>query len=66
MLEKIKKFTGFLLILFFVVALFITVLTIWDVVSNEVAKEAFIKVAYTFGAIFIVSLLVMYFTKTKE
>ena len=66
MLKKIKQFTVILLILFSVVVLFIAILTIWDVINNEIAKEAFTKVAYTFGAIFIVSLVVMYITKTKE
>ena len=66
MFKKIKQFTGILIVLFSVVALFIAVLTIWDIISNEIAKEAFVKVAYTFGAIFTVSLVVMYITKTKE
>jgi len=66
MSKKIKQFTGILLIIFSVIALFIAVLTIWDVISNEIAKEAFMKVTYTFGVIFIVSLVVIYITKTKE
>ena len=66
MLKKIKQFTGLLLILFLVITLFIAMLAIWDVISNEIAKEVLIKIAYTFGAIFIVSLIVMYITKTRE
>lgn len=66
MLKKIKQSAGILFTIFAVVVLFILILTIWDVINNEIAKEAFIKLAYTFGAIFIVSLGVIYITKSKE
>jgi hypothetical protein len=55
-----------MLILFLVIVLFIAILTIWDVINSEIAKEAFTKVVYTFGAIFLVSLVIMYITKIKE
>jgi len=66
MLKKIKQFAGVLSILFLVVSLFIAILAIWNVIDNELAKEMLTKVTYTFGAIFIVSLVIMYITKTKE
>lgn len=66
MLKKIKQFVGILLILFSIIVLFIAILTIWDVINIEIAKEVFAKVAYTFGAIFIISLIIAYITKTKE
>jgi len=66
MLKKFKQLVGILFILFLVVVLFIAILTIWDVINNEIAKEVFSKVAYTFGAIFIVSLVLMYISKIKE
>ncbi|WKZ24898.1 MAG: hypothetical protein QY321_00480 [Patescibacteria group bacterium] len=65
-MSKIKQFIGILLILFSLVTLFIAILTIWEVITNEMAKEAFMKVLYTFIAIFIASLVVMFITKKKE
>lgn len=66
MLKKIKKLTEVLLVIFSVVVLFIAILTIWDFINNEMAKEVFMNVVYTFGVIFGISLAVMYITKTKE
>lgn len=66
MLKKIKQFAGVLLILFLVVSLFVAILAIWNVIDNELAKEILTKVTYTFGAIFAVSLAIIYITKTKE
>jgi amino acid transporter len=66
MLKKIKQLTGILAVLFLIVILFIAILTIWDVINIEIAKDALTKIAYTFGAILLVSLVVIYITKTKE
>ena len=63
MFKMIKRLVGVILIIFCVIALFVGILTIWDVISNETAKEMFINLSYTFGAVFSVSLLVLLITK---
>ncbi|MDD4831113.1 MAG: hypothetical protein PHI77_02210 [Candidatus Pacebacteria bacterium] len=63
MLKKIKQLAKALLVLFLGIILFVAILTIWDVVNQEAAKEALIKSAYTCSAIFILSLIVIYITK---
>lgn len=66
MFQRIKKLIGILLVLFLIIVLLIGILTIWDFITNQVAKDALIKVAYTFGAMFVVSLIVIFITKSKE
>jgi hypothetical protein len=63
MIKKIKQLGGIILIMFSTVLLSIAVLSIWDVVSNEVAREALLKTFYTFGSIFIVSIFVLFISK---
>lgn len=58
MLKKIKVFTGIVLVMFSVASLIVAVLKIWEVINGEMANEAFLKIAYTFGALFITSLVV--------
>jgi hypothetical protein len=59
MSKKIKMFVGIILVMFSVASLVIAVLKIWEVISSEVASEAFSKTAYTFGAVFVVSLVIL-------
>jgi len=54
MMKNIKSIALFCAVLFLAVALVIAVLAIWDVIENSAAKDLLIKVAYTFGAVFIV------------
>lgn len=58
MLQKIKQLTGALLVTFCFVSLILGVLNIWDVIDNATAKEAFLNTVYTFGAVFVVSLVI--------
>ncbi len=44
--------------MFSVASLIVAVLKIWEVINGEMANEAFLKIAYTFGALFITSLVV--------
>lgn len=66
MTKKIKQLAGITLILFCIISLFIALLTIWDVMSNELAKEAVLKTSYTLGAIFVFSLIIIMITKKTE
>lgn len=59
MLKKIKQITGIFLVILLFTLVFIAILSIWSFISNEVAKEALIKISYTFGVIYIISLLIM-------
>ena len=66
MQEKILNAVKILIILFLGISLLIAVMAIWDVMSLEVAKEALTKVAYTFGAVFIVAILVIFMGSKKK
>lgn len=66
MAKKIKKLAAITLILFCIISLFIALMAIWDIINNELAKEAIIKTSYTLGAIFIVSLVILLVAKTTE
>lgn len=57
-MKNIKSLFVVFLILFLAVSLVIAVMAIWNVIANEEAKDALIKTAYTFGAIFAVSAVV--------
>ena len=59
MSKKIKMFAGISLVMFSVISLAIAVLKIWEVISNEEASEAFSKIAYTFGAVLVSSLVIL-------
>ena len=63
MSKKIKLLGWIILILFCIMLLIIAMLTIRDIISNEIAKDIFIKTMYTFGSIFILWLIILFITK---
>ncbi len=65
MMNKIKKISEVLALAFVVIAVFIVIVTVWGSVSTEVAKDLFVKVGYTFGTIFIGSLVVLFLIGRK-
>jgi predicted small integral membrane protein len=58
MIQDIKKFSVALAVIFLTISLLVSLLAIWDVIDIAQAKDYLIKIAYTFGAMFIVSLAV--------
>jgi hypothetical protein len=66
MITKIKQLAVVTFILLAVVGLFIGLLAIWGVITNDIALDTFAKVAATSGAIFAVSLIVALISKKKE
>jgi len=66
MLKKIEQLIKISLILLLIITLFIAVLTIWNFIDGQTAKEIFIKIIYTFSAVFVVFLGVIYSTKSKK
>jgi len=60
MLNRIKKILGVSIVLFCFVSLSIAIMNIWDILSNELAKDAFIKACYTFVIIIVVSVIVSF------
>jgi len=63
MTKKIKQLSAVFFIIFCIVGLFIGILNIWDIINNELAKEVFIKVLYTFGGLYVISLFIIYLTQ---
>ena len=66
MVKKIKKLDIVLTVLFLAVFLLIAVLSIWNIIDGDLAQEAITKVAYTFGAILGVSIVVILITKKTD
>ncbi len=66
MLKKLKLAISILLIMFCLASLAIAFLAIWDAMSNELAKEAFLKISYTFGALLLCSLGILLVIKISE
>jgi hypothetical protein len=53
--------------LFLIALLFILALNICDIINNEITNELFIKIACTFGIIFIAVLIIIFITiKNKK
>ena len=66
MSKKILQFLGILLIIFLLVSLAMGLMYIWDMIDKAVVLDALWKTSYTFGAIFLVGLLIMLITGNLE
>jgi len=66
MQKKILQFLGILLIIFLLVSLAMGLMYIWDMIDKAVVLDALWKTSYTFGAIFLVGLLIMLITGSLE
>ena len=56
---KIKQVSGIALIVFLAIALVITVLSIWGVISSESTKMAFTNTVYTVVSVYVISVIAM-------
>ncbi len=63
MLKRIKQFLGIIFIVFCVALLSVALPSIWGILSNEAAKDATIKIFYTFGAVAVISLVILLIVK---
>ncbi|MBK5215404.1 MAG: hypothetical protein JJE53_01165 [Candidatus Pacebacteria bacterium] len=63
MLDKIKRLAGVVLVIFCLISFIIFIMMTWDIMSRELAVEAFTKVSYTFGSILVVSLIILLVSK---
>ena len=66
MSKKILQFLGILVVIFLLVSLAMGLMYIWDILDKAVALDALWKTSYTFGAIFLVGLLIMLITGSLE
>lgn len=53
-MSKLVQFVALIIIIFLLVALFVSVLAIWDIVPVEEAVDALTKTAYSAGAVVVV------------
>ena len=56
--KKIQNITTIALITLAPTLLLLAVLTIWEIMTLDVAKDMFLKIVYTYIAVFLVTILV--------
>jgi hypothetical protein len=66
MVAKIKQVVGILLVVFLVIILLVALLSIWNFIDYNTAKDIIVKLVYTFVAILVISLIVTFIARSKE
>jgi len=66
MSPKIKKFLAVVIGIFALAMLTLAILTIWDIITIDVAKDAFVRTAYSLGAILGVALVLSLISKLTD
>jgi Zn-dependent protease with chaperone function len=66
MLTKAKQIATLLLIVFLGIILLVALLSIWNFIDYNTAKDIIVKLVYTFVAILVISLIVAFITRSKE
>lgn len=64
--QKIKQITSVLVVILLCVFLIIGVMVIWDALDMASAKEIGLKILYTVGGIYALSLLVLLVTNKND
>lgn len=59
-----KQSAGIAIIVFCFLSLILALLKIWNVIDNEIAKEAFTKISYTIGAVLAAFIIIFFVIKT--
>ncbi len=65
MQKKFKQLALLLVVFFLSISLLVLILTIWDILNSQTAKEVITKLGYTTGLIFALSSIIILLTQKK-